>query len=103
MTAADYKAVFVVGGKGAIFDLPQHTPLQTLLDAILQHNGVIFAVCHGPTALIDIILPDGSYLVAGKAVSAFTNEEEQLFGKKWLAHYPYPFLLHFPAVNMRCQ
>jgi putative intracellular protease/amidase len=35
-------------------------------------------VCHGPAALINIKLSNGEYLVKGKKINAFTNEEEQL-------------------------
>ncbi|WP_338240163.1 hypothetical protein [Persicobacter diffluens] len=34
------------------------------------------AVCHGPAGLINIQLNDGRYLVEGKTISTFTNEEE---------------------------
>jgi putative intracellular protease/amidase len=38
---------------------------------------VVAAVCHGPAALVNVKLGDGSYLVAGKRVSAFTDSEER--------------------------
>ena len=84
-----YAAVFVVGGKGAMFDLPNDRALQQLLRQLWQRNAVIAGVCHGPAAFADLRLADGSPLVAGKAVSAFTNDEEMLFGKKWRDHYPF--------------
>ena len=34
-------------------------------------------MCHGPAALVNVTLSDGSYLVAGKRVAAFTNDEEE--------------------------
>jgi putative intracellular protease/amidase len=34
------------------------------------------AVCHGSAGLVNIKLSNGTYLVAGKRVSSFTNEEE---------------------------
>jgi putative intracellular protease/amidase len=42
----------------------------------LRNNGVVSAVCHGPAGLVNIRLSDGSYLVEGKKINAFTNEEE---------------------------
>lgn len=89
LRASDYRAVFVAGGKGAMFDLPSDTALQKLLAAVYRQQGVVSAVCHGPAALVEVKLDDGSYLVSGRAVSGFTDEEEQLFGKKWLAEYPF--------------
>jgi putative intracellular protease/amidase len=49
----------------------------------------VSAVCHGPAALVNITLSDGTYLVAGKEVSAFTNEEEAAVGLTGVV----PFLL----------
>ena len=42
----------------------------------LENNGVVGAVCHGPAGLVNIKLSNGKYLVDGKKVNAFTNEEE---------------------------
>ena len=38
---------------------------------------MVAAVCHGPAALVNLTLSNGSYLVDGKEVSAFTNAEEE--------------------------
>ena len=85
--AADYAAVFVVGGKGAMFDLPTDPALKALLSDIHDQGGIVAAVCHGPAALVDVRLDDGSLLVAGKALTGFSNEEEAVFGKRWAKEY----------------
>lgn len=85
--AEDYAAVYVVGGKGAMFDLPGDPALQRLLAEVYQRGGVVAAVCHGPAALVDVRLDDGSYLVAGRAVTGFSNEEEAVFGKRWAKQF----------------
>lgn len=85
--AEDYAAVYVVGGKGAMFDLPGDRALQKLLASVYERGGVIAAVCHGPAALVDVRLGDGSYLVAGRAVTGFSNEEEAIFGKRWAKQF----------------
>lgn len=85
----DYRAVFVVGGKGAMFDLPTDKSLQKLIAGIYQEQGVVSAVCHGPAALVDVRLDDGRYLVAGHRVSGFTNEEEKFFSKGMQDNYPF--------------
>ena len=40
-------------------------------------GGIVSAVCHGPAALVNARRADGSLLVAGKRVAAFTNDEEE--------------------------
>lgn len=87
--AADYAAVYVVGGKGAMFDLPADPALQRLLGAVYARGGALAAVCHGPAALVDVRLPDGRLLVQDKALTGFTNEEEAVFGKRWAKSYPF--------------
>ena len=87
--AKAYDAVFVVGGKGAMFDLPQDTALQNVIAQIYQQHGSVAAVCHGPAALVNVKLKDGSYLVANKAINSFTNQEEKLFGKKWINEFDF--------------
>ncbi|WP_312315919.1 type 1 glutamine amidotransferase domain-containing protein [Stenotrophomonas sp.] len=89
LRAADYAAVYVVGGKGAMFDLPHHTPLQMLIADAWQRGAVVAAVCHGPAALAPVKLMDGTALVDGRKVTGFTNEEEALFGKKWAKEFPW--------------
>lgn len=89
LKAGDYNGIFIVGGKGAMFDLPKDAALQQLITAIYQQQGSVAAVCHGPAALVNVTLADGSYLLANKAVNGFTNEEELLFGKKWLAKFDF--------------
>ncbi|WP_096085961.1 DJ-1/PfpI family protein [Agaribacterium haliotis] len=89
INADNYDAVFVVGGKGPMFDLRDNKQLKRVIRDIYERGGAVGAVCHGPAALLDIKLSDGSYLVGGKRISAFSNEEEAVFSKKWQL----PFLL----------
>jgi len=74
--AQDYAAIFYAGGHGTMWDFPGDAGLAGIARDIYEAGGVVAAVCHGPAALVNITLSDGSYLVAGKEVSAFTNEEE---------------------------
>ncbi|TQV89767.1 type 1 glutamine amidotransferase domain-containing protein [Aliikangiella coralliicola] len=87
--ASDYDGVFIVGGKGAMFDLPKDSALQKIIATVYENNGSISAVCHGPAALTDVKLSDGTYLVSGKSVNGFTNVEEKAFGKKWLPKFEF--------------
>lgn len=72
----DYQAVYFVGGKGTMFDFPDNPDIQRITKTLYQNNKVVAAVCHGPAALINVVLDDGKHLLANKKVSGFTNEEE---------------------------
>jgi putative intracellular protease/amidase len=80
LAAADYAAIFYAGGHGAMWDLATDATLAKLAAAIYAQGGVVAAVCHGPAGLVNIQQADGSYLVAGKTVAAFTNAEEAAVG-----------------------
>jgi putative intracellular protease/amidase len=75
--AADYQAVLFAGGHGTMWDFPNDPALQQFAADLYQQNGIVAAVCHGPAALINIRLADGSYLIAGKKLTGFSNSEEQ--------------------------
>jgi putative intracellular protease/amidase len=86
---ADFDALLVIGGKGAMFDLPLDTALARFAGALHDRGGVVAAVCHGPAGLLRARTGDGRLLLAGRAVTGFTNEEETVFGKTWRAKYPF--------------
>lgn len=72
----DYVAIHYAGGHGAMWDLANNAEIAIIASTIYENNGVISAVCHGPAGLVNIKLSNGEYLVAGKKVNGFTNEEE---------------------------
>jgi putative intracellular protease/amidase len=77
---SDYDAIFYAGGHGTMWDFPDATGLAQLAARIYEQGGVVAGVCHGPAGLVNITLSDGTPLVEGKQVSAFTNEEEDAVG-----------------------
>lgn len=87
--AADYAAIYFPGGHGTMWDFPNNVALQELVTQIYAQGGVVAAVCHGPAALVNVRLADGSYLVEGKRVNSFTDEEERQAKKDKVV----PFLL----------
>lgn len=78
--ASHYAGVLFVGGHGAMWDFRGHRQLQSVAREIYENGGVVAAICHGPAALVDLTLSDGSYLVAGKSLTAFSNEGEAVRG-----------------------
>jgi putative intracellular protease/amidase len=74
---ARYGAIYYAGGHGTMWDLPDDAGLANIAAAIYEAGGVVAAVCHGPAGLVNIKLSNGQYLVAGREVAAFTDEEER--------------------------
>jgi len=76
-SAADYDAVFFPGGHGTMFDLPDNPEIQRLIGEFASQDKVIAAVCHGSACLVGAMLADGTALVKGRKLTAFTNSEEK--------------------------
>ncbi len=72
----DYSTIFYAGGHGAMWDLADNAELAEIASKIYENDGVVAGVCHGPAGLVNIRLSNGKYLIDGKKVNAFTNEEE---------------------------
>jgi len=109
LDASAYDAIFFAGGHGTVWDFPNDEALASLAAGIYENGGVVAAVCHGPSALVNLTLSDGRHLVDGKNVAAFTNAEEAAVGLTEVV----PFLLadaltargaiHHPAANFTPQ
>jgi len=78
--AKEYEAIFFVGGHGPMWDLAVDPVSHELINEFYASNKIITAVCHGPGALINVKLPSGEYLIAGQAVTGFSNSEESAVG-----------------------
>lgn len=84
-----YAAVYFVGGKGTMFDFPDNTAIQRIVRDIYRSGGVVGAVCHGPAALLNVRLADGSPLLRGRRATGFTNAEELFLLKDARELFPY--------------
>ncbi|MCE0765525.1 type 1 glutamine amidotransferase domain-containing protein [Pseudonocardia kujensis] len=76
VSAGDFDTVFYPGGHGPMWDLPDNPDSIALLEGFLADDKPIAAVCHAPAALVNVRAQDGSYLVAGRHVTGFADEEE---------------------------
>ncbi|CAM3980984.1 type 1 glutamine amidotransferase domain-containing protein [Paracidovorax anthurii] len=74
--ASRYAAVMLVGGHGPMWDFVKNGQLHAIVRTVYERGGVVGAVCHGPAGLLDLKLSDGRSLIAGRRLTAFTNEEE---------------------------
>lgn len=93
--ASDYLAVLFAGGHGTMWDFPQDEWLSKIAATVYEQGGVVAAVCHGPAALINIRLANGRFLVDGKAVTGFSNDEEDAVKLSQLM----PFLLESKLIE----
>lgn len=75
-----YDVILFAGGHGTMWDFPDDPDLARIARSVYERGGVVAAVCHGPSALVNLTLTDGSRLVAGKRVAGFTNSEEAAVG-----------------------
>lgn len=74
---ARYAAIYYVGGHGTMWDLPANHSIQKITTAIYENKGVVAAVCHGPSGLVNVKLSNGQYLIQGKKLTSFTDSEEK--------------------------
>jgi putative intracellular protease/amidase len=76
VSSADFAAIFLPGGHGPMFDLPDNQDLQRLLREFYEADKLIAAVCHGLVGLVGVTLADGTPLVKDKILTSFTYAEE---------------------------
>lgn len=74
----DFAAILFSGGHGTMWDFPGDESVNKFSSSIYEKGGVVGAVCHGPSALAEVKLSNGKYLIDGKKFAAFTNEEETI-------------------------
>lgn len=85
---ADYDAVFYPGGHGPLWDLTSDKNSISLIESFYTNKKPVAFVCHAPAVLKEVKV-NGEYLVKGKKVTGFTNEEETAVGLTKVV----PFLL----------
>ena len=83
----EYDAIFLSGGHGTMWDFYPNSDLDKILESFIEENKIISAVCHGPAGLLNAKNSDGTYFVANKKLTAFTNKEEVLAKKATIVPY----------------
>jgi len=86
---SEYSVIYLAGGHGTMWDFPDDYHAHELVTSIYESGGIVAAVCHGPSALVNVKLSDGKYLIDGKKINSFTDSEEREVGKDLIV----PFLL----------
>ncbi|MBV8273442.1 MAG: type 1 glutamine amidotransferase domain-containing protein [Cupriavidus sp.] len=80
MSVDGFDAIFYPGGHGPLWDLAEDASSIALIEHAIAAGKPVAAVCHAPGVLRHAKAPDGKPLVAGKAVTGFSNSEEQAVG-----------------------
>src|ERR1700722_1613485 len=76
-----YDAIFVPGGLAPMVDMPEHPLLKQVVKETYERHALVGAVCHGPVALLNVKLSNGSSLLDGQNITSFTNDEEENYAK----------------------
>jgi putative intracellular protease/amidase len=80
VSANDFDAIFFPGGHGPMWDLPDNPTSIALIEDFVEADKPVAAVCHAPVALINVRDSNGEFLVKGKNVTGFSNNEEKAVG-----------------------
>ncbi|WP_299314745.1 type 1 glutamine amidotransferase domain-containing protein [uncultured Aquimarina sp.] len=86
-----YDAIFFPGGLGLMTDMVDNPLVKKIIKEAYENEKIIGAVCHGPSALLNVILSDGTNLLEGKKINSFTKAEEDI--DKHLLGDVIPFML----------
>jgi putative intracellular protease/amidase len=70
-----FDAILVCGGQAPMFQFRDHPDLKAALARFYEARKPTAVLCHGTSALLDVQLSDGSYLIDGKTMTGFANVE----------------------------
>lgn len=73
-------AAFYPGGHGPLWDLVDDPHSIALIETLSAAGRPVAALCHGPVVLLNARNGENGPLVAGRAVTSFTNAEETAIG-----------------------
>jgi putative intracellular protease/amidase len=71
-----FDAIMVAGGQAPMVSYREDGRVQEAIRSFYEAEKPVAVYCHGVAALVDLKLSDGSYLVAGKTVTGFSDLEE---------------------------
>ena len=77
----DYDAVFFPGGLGPMVDIARDPEVKRVVARAWDAGRIVAAVCHGPAAFLGVTLEDGTPLVRGRRLTAFSNAEEEHYAR----------------------
>ena len=84
-----YKAIYYVGGGGAMFGVAENVEIQKIAMTIYEENeGIISSVCHGTAGIVNLKTKNGDYLVKGKRVNGYPDSYENREAK-YFKYFPF--------------
>jgi putative intracellular protease/amidase len=76
-----FDAILVAGGQAPMVSYREDRRVHEAIRSFYEAEKPVAVYCHGVAALVDLKLSDGSYLVAGKSVTGFSDLEEDYSDK----------------------
>ena len=77
LNESDFDGVFYPGGHGPLWDLTDNSDSISLIENFLKEGKAVETVCHASAALLNVKNLAGDFAIKGKAVTGFTNSEEE--------------------------
>ena len=95
----EYDCIFIPGGHGALFDLPNNYDVKRVIKENYENGGIVSAISHGVCALTEVKLSSGNYLVENKHMTSITNTEEESTD----SHTLLPFLVESRLLDHKAK
>ena len=91
VNAKDYQVVIIPGGYGQFWDIHDNQSINKIIAEVYENNGIIGALGHGTSSLVQVNLASGVPLVKDKTLTCFPS----WFEKKVMFEANYGKLLPF--------
>ncbi len=82
VSGRQFDMVYLAGGHGTMYDFPGNAAIQSVTARHYENGKLVAAICHGVGGLLNVKLPDNTYLVKDKTLTGFSWLEESLAGRK---------------------
>jgi molecular chaperone Hsp31 and glyoxalase 3 len=76
--SADYAAVFVPGGHGAMLGIPEDKNVGQILTWAHENDLFTITLCHGPGSLLTTMLNNGKFLYEGYNMAVFPDSVDKM-------------------------
>ncbi len=77
-----FDVVYLAGGHGTMYDFPNDTIMQNIVQKQYESGKMVAAICHGVGGLLNVKLSNGEYLIKDKTITGFNWFEESLANRK---------------------